>query len=166
MTVQEIQKLFAYNAWATNRLFEALAHVPEASYKRDLKSSHNSLHGTVTHMVAAEKIWLSRLIKKPEAALMTGQESPSLQSLKAVWEDVAAHIARFVSKLDDKALGNNLEYFTTEGKKFTNSMNQILLHIINHSSYHRGQVAALMRQIGMEPVNTDLIAFFRLTAAD
>ncbi len=161
MTIQEIQKLFAYNAWATNRMFEALARIPETDYKRNLKSSHGSLHGTATHLVAAEKIWLSRLVKKPETALMTEQEAPSLQVLKKTWEDIAARTARFVSKLDDNSLESSLEYVTTEGQKFTNSLVQILQHVINHSSYHRGQVASMMRQVGAEPVNTDLITFFR-----
>jgi uncharacterized damage-inducible protein DinB len=163
MTIQEIRKLFAYNAWATNRMFEALARIPARDYKRDLKASYGSLHGTATHMVGAEKIWLSRLVKKPEAALMTEQDAPSLQSLKTTWEDVAARTARFVSRLDDKALGGSLEYVPTEGKKFTNEVQQILQHLVNHSSYHRGQIASMMRQIGAEPAHTDLIAFFRLT---
>jgi uncharacterized damage-inducible protein DinB len=161
MTMQEIRKLFAYNAWATNRMFDALARIPETDYKRNLKSSHGSLHGTASHMVAAEKIWLSRLVKKPETALLTEQDAPSLQSLKKTWEDIAARTARFLSKLEDSSLEIITEYVTTEGKKFTNSLVQILQHVINHSSYHRGQVAGMMRQVGAEPVNTDLITFFR-----
>jgi uncharacterized damage-inducible protein DinB len=161
MTIQEIRKLFAYNAWATNRMFEALARIPEADYKRNLKSSHGSLQGTATHLVAAEKIWLSRLVKKPEPALMTREDAPSLQSLKKTWEDVAARTARFVSSLEDSSLEGDLEYVTTEGKNFTNSLVQILQHVVNHSSYHRGQIAGMMRQVGAEPVHTDLIAFFR-----
>jgi uncharacterized damage-inducible protein DinB len=161
MTIQEIRKLFAYNAWATNRMFDALTRIPEADYRHDLKSSHRSLHGTATHLVAAEKIWLSRLVKKPETALTTEQDAPSLQLLKKTWEAIAARTARFVSKLDDNSLEGSLEYVTTEGKKFTNSLVQILQHVINHSSYHRGQVAAMIRQVGAEPINTDLITFFR-----
>lgn len=164
MIIQEVRRLYAFNAWATNRVFEALALVPKADYKRDLKASFGSLHGTMIHLVAAEKIWLSRLAGKPESALMTGRESPSLESLKSVWEEVAARTARFLSRLDDEGLGKNLEYVTTEGKKFTNGVQQILEHIVNHSSYHRGQIAAMMRQVGAEPVNTDMITFYRHTA--
>jgi uncharacterized damage-inducible protein DinB len=161
MKIQEMQRMFAYNAWATDRTFDALARLSDPDYRRNLKSSHGSLHGTATHLVAAEKIWLSRLVGKPDTALMTEQDSPSMQSLKQTWEEIAAKIARFISKLDDNSLENRLEYATTEGKKFTNTLGQILLHIVNHSSYHRGQIASMMRQIGAEPVNTDMIAFFR-----
>jgi uncharacterized damage-inducible protein DinB len=164
MTSQEMCKLFAFNAWATNRTFEALARVPEAVYQRDLKTSFGSLHGTMTHLVAAEKLWLSRLVGKPESALAIRHDVPSLESLKSMWEDVAARMARFVGRLDDGALAKDLEYVSTEGKRFTNVLQQILQHIINHSTYHRGQVAAMIRQIGLEPVNTDLITFYRHSA--
>jgi uncharacterized damage-inducible protein DinB len=164
MTVQEIQRLCAFNAWATNRVFEALGRISKDDYRRDLKASFGSLHGTMTHLVAAERLWLSRLTGKPESAMMAEPEVPSLETLKKVWEDAAARTARFVSRLDDRALGKSLEYVTTEGKTHANSVQQILQHVVNHSSYHRGQIASMLRQLGGEPVNTDMIAFFRHTA--
>jgi uncharacterized damage-inducible protein DinB len=164
MNIQEMKKLFAYNAWANNRVFEALSKIGEDEYTRDLKSSHGSLGETIVHMVAAEKIWLSRLVGKPEDSLMAPQDAPMLQSLKPIWEQVAAGMARFLAKLDDRSLQRDVEYTTTEGRKYSNSNEQILQHVVNHSSYHRGQIASMMRQVGAEPVNTDLIVFFRHTA--
>ncbi len=164
MNIQELKRLFAYNAWADNRVFEALAKVPEAEYLRDLKSSHGSLGGTMAHLVGVEKLWLSRLIGKPENSILRLQDAPTLKQLKSAWEDVAARMARFLVKLDNKSLQQAVSYTTTEGEKFSNSNQQILQHVVNHSSYHRGQIAAMMRQAGAEPLNTDLIAFFRHTA--
>jgi len=164
MTTQEIKKLFAYNAWANSRVFEALSRIPETEYLRDMKSSYASLGATMVHLVGAEKIWLSRLVGKPEASLIGLRDAPTLQSLKSVWEDVAARMARFLAKLDDGGLQKQVAYTTTEGTRFSNSNGQILQHIVNHSSYHRGQIAAMMRQAGAEPANTDLIVFFRHTA--
>ena len=164
MRIQEIKKLYAFNNWATNRIFETLDHVSDLDYKRNLKASCGSLHGTLTHIVAAEKIWLSRLTGKPETGLLTEHEVPTLQSLKAVWEDVAARMARLLAKLDDEALQGKLNYVTTSGESFTNTYAQVLQHIVNHASYHRGQIAVLMRQLDLVPVGTDMIAFFRHTA--
>jgi uncharacterized damage-inducible protein DinB len=164
MTIQEMKKLFAYNAWANNRVFEALSKISETEYLRDLKSSYPSLAATMVHLVGAEKIWLSRLVGKPESSLIGLQDAPTLKDLKSTWEDVAARMARLLAKLDDASLQKEIAYTSTEGAKFSNSNQQILLHVLNHSSYHRGQVAAMMRQVGAEPVNTDLIAFFRHTA--
>ena len=164
MTIQETRKLFAFNAWANNRVFETLRDLPESEYKQDLKTSFGTIHATMTHLVAAEKIWLSRLAGKPETALMTDQDTPSVESLKSAWEDIAARMARFLAKLDDGKLQEELSYVTTEGKEYRNTLQQILQHIVNHSSYHRGQIAGMLRQVGAKAANTDLITFYRLTA--
>jgi uncharacterized damage-inducible protein DinB len=164
MKMQEIKKLFAFNNWATNRIFEALSHVPDPDYKKNMQASYGSLRGTLAHVVAAEKIWLSRLTGKPETVLMTEQEAPTLQALKSVWEEVAGRMAKFVAKLDDEALEIDLHYGTTSGETVTNTYVQVLQHIVNHASYHRGQITVLMRQLGFQPVHTDMIAFFRHTA--
>jgi uncharacterized damage-inducible protein DinB len=164
MTPQEIKSLFAYNSWATNRVFESLIKVPEVDYRRDLKSSHGGIHGTLTHLVGAEKIWLSRWIGKPETSLMSEKEVPSLAALKEIWEDVAARTAKFISRLDDEKLLSTFEFTTMQGKTLTHVYQHALQHLVNHSTYHRGQIAALMRQVGAQPIGTDLIAFCRLTA--
>jgi uncharacterized damage-inducible protein DinB len=164
MTIQEIKKLFAYNAWANNQVFEALSKIPESEYLRDLKSGHASLGGMMVHLIGAEKIWLSRLVGRPETSLIGLQDAPTLKLLKRTWEDVAARMARLLAKRDDRSLQREVAYTTTDGAEFSNSSQQILQHVVNHSSYHRGQIAAMMRQVGAEPANTDLIAFFRHTA--
>ncbi len=164
VTNQEIKVLYAYNAWATNRVFEALAEVPEELCMVDLKASHGGIHGAMTHLIAAEKIWVSRWEGKPEASLLLARDVPSLAALKQIWEDVASRTARFVAKLDDRKLQSSFEYTSTEGKRYTHTYQQTLQHLVNHSTYHRGQIAILMRQVGAQPVATDLIDFYRRTA--
>jgi uncharacterized damage-inducible protein DinB len=164
MKVQQIKMLFAYNAWATNRVFESLAPLPEEPYRKDLRASHGGIHGTLTHLVGAEKLWLSRWIGKPELTLIQAGEISGLSALKEIWEDVASRTARFVARLDDEKASSQFEYTTTEGKRHTSVYWQTLQHLVNHSTYHRGQIAALMRQVGAEPVGTDLIAFYRHAA--
>lgn len=119
MTAAEIRFLFAYNSWATNRVFESLIKVPENDYRRDLKSSHGGIHGTLTHLVGAEKIWLSRWIGKPETSLLSEKEVPSLAALKEIWEDVAARTAKFLAKIDDEKLLSTFDFTTTQGKTIT-----------------------------------------------
>ncbi len=164
MTPQEIRTLFAYNAWATSRIFEALKDMPEEKYAIDLKAGHGGIQSTMTHLVAAEKIWLSRLTGNPETVMLSEKDAPSLRALKAIWEDVAERTARFVAELDDKKLSSTFEMSTTRGKKYTHVYQDALQHLVNHSTYHRGQIAVLMRQVGAQPVGTDLIAYYRVTA--
>ncbi len=164
MTSQEIRTLFAYNAWATNRIFEALKGLPEDQFTMDLRASHGGIRGALTHLVAAEKIWLSRLSGNPESTMISEKDTPSLSALKELWEDVAERTAKFIAELDDKKLSSTFEMTTTRGKKYTHFYQDALQHLVNHSTYHRGQIAVLMRQVGAQPVGTDLIAFYRLTA--
>jgi len=65
MTLQEIKAMTAYNSWATNKIFEAVEALPDEEAMRDMKSSHKSIHGTLTHLVGAEKMWLSRMSEHP-----------------------------------------------------------------------------------------------------
>ncbi len=164
MTTQDIKLLFAYNSWATNRYFDALESIPKETLVRDTQASHKSLQGTLAHLVGAEKIWLSRWVGKPETKGLSKADAPTLRSLKEIWEDVSARIARFISRLDDAKLQSSFEYANLKGTMYTNTLQQTLQHVVNHSSYHRGQLAVLMRQLGLQPVNTDLIQFYRLTA--
>ena len=161
MTKDDIRLLFAYNAWANNRIFDALARLPEEDYRRDLKSSHGGIHGALTHIVGAEKVWFSRWTGKTEAALLKPVEVQSLQDLRAIWEKVAAGTAKYAGRLTEEMMEEDFEYTNTRGERFKHPLLHSLLHVVNHSSYHRGQITSMMRQVGTEPVNTDLIMFYR-----
>ena len=164
MNLQEIKLLHAYNAWATNRIFDALASVPEEDLVKDMKSSHRSILGTVAHMVAAEKIWLSRLAGQPDANLMTLAEMPTLSDARTTWEKTGYAIAKFLSSMSDKKLQETFTMTTSSGQTFTYVYFQAIQHVVDHSSYHRGQVITLMRQLGHTPPSTGMIGFYRETA--
>lgn len=163
MTLQEIKLLFAYNAWANDRVFEALASVPEEDYRKDLKGSHGGIEGTLRHLVGAEKIWLSRWVGQPETTFLQPSDVPTLAAMKALWERIAHETVAFVGKMNDKKLQQVVTITNLEGKKFSHSYQQMFQHIVNHSTYHRGQITTLMRQVGAKPVDTDLIIFYRQT---
>lgn len=164
MKLMDVKQLFAYNAWATNRIFDAVAAVPKEQYFRDMQSSFGGIHGTLTHLVGAEKIWLSRWAGQPQPALIKADEVAALADLKTIWETVGRETARFVATFNDKKLQDTITYATLKGDRYTNSFTQMFQHVVNHSSYHRGQVVTLLRQLGAKPVSTDLILFLRQTA--
>lgn len=161
MTLADIRELYSYNAWAMNRIFDAVAQIPADLYMRDLKSSHGGVHGTLTHLVAAEKIWLSRWTGHPEKTLLQAREVPALRDLKTIWEHVNTERERFLDTLTESSLGDKFSMTTTKGDRYVHTYAQMMQHLVNHSSYHRGQVASLMRQLGCVPHSTDLIAYYR-----
>jgi len=163
MTASFIRDLFAYNSWANGKQLDTLATVPEELYLRDLKSSCGGLHGTMLHIVFAQQVWFLRWIGQPiDAALRTSKSSPTLASVRDAWNRIDGDTARFLSsKLSDDLLSSNFEMRNLKGDSFVHSYGDSMVHLVNHSSYHRGQVAGMIRQLGFTPPGTDYILFTR-----
>jgi uncharacterized damage-inducible protein DinB len=164
MTLAEIRTLHAYNSWADNLVFEALSEMPGEQYMKDLRTSHGGIHGTMVHLVGAEKIWLERFHGAPKA-LLSENPPKSLAELRSVWEQVGYDTAKWIGSMTDRKLGETFTMTTLSGQTYTHIFWQAYQHLVNHSSYHRGQVVAMMRQLGAKPPVTDLIRFYRETGA-
>ncbi|MFN0158109.1 MAG: DinB family protein [Bacteroidota bacterium] len=163
MTLQEIKTLHAYNSWANNRIFDTLAGLSAEQYMEDMKSSHGGIHGTLVHTVGAEKVWLERFQGAPQPFL-TADGLRSLVEVRVVWEKVGFDTAKWLGGMSDKKLGETFTMTTLKGDVFTHVFWQAFQHVVNHSSYHRGQIITMLRQMGIKPVSTDLILFYRETA--
>lgn len=164
MTLQEVKLLLAYNAWANNRVFEAVETVSADDFLRDLKTGHRDIHGTLTHMVAAEKIWLSRMMGTPEKDMVAPADVPALADVKALWEKTGYAMAKFLGGLSDKKLQDMFTMTVASGRTYTHRIWHGFQHVVDHSSYHRGQIAVLMRQLGYTPAAMGMMAFHRETA--
>jgi uncharacterized damage-inducible protein DinB len=164
MTPQEIRQLVAFNRWANERFFEALSQLSAEQYGRDLQSSHGGVHGTLAHIVGAEKGWLRRWLRQPETASAALSQTHSLAELRAYWEGVCDEMSQFLATLDDRKLQETLTTTTPTGA-YTSPYWQMIHHVVDHSSYHRGQIVTMLRQLGMTPPSTGLIRFYRDAAA-
>jgi uncharacterized damage-inducible protein DinB len=164
MTLQELKLLHAFNSWATQRIFDSLAAVPPDVLMADLKASHGSMFGTLRHLVAAEKIWLSRWVGKPDRKMLTPEEAPDLPALKRIWEEVGYETARWLGTMTDKGLQETFSMTNVRGETLTQILWQAFQHVVDHSTYHRGQIITLLRQSGITPPATSLILFYRETA--
>jgi len=163
MTLHETKTLHAYNSWADNRIFDALESLPEEQYLRDLKSSHGGLHGTMIHLVGAEKIWLERFRGEAQPFL-TKDPPPTLAALRKIWEDVGYQTAKWLGMMTDQKLAGTFAMKTLKGETQTHVFWQAFQHLVNHSSYHRGQIVTMLRQTGAPPPVTDMILFYRETS--
>lgn len=160
MTLQELKTLHAYNSWASNRVFDRLATMPTDQYLQEMNASHGSIHATLIHLVGAEKVWLERFHGAAQPFLA---ENPpkSLAELKNVWEKVGFDTAKWLGAQSDKSLQGTFTTKTLNGETFTYVLWQAFQHVVNHSTYHRGQIITMMRQHGVQPPGTDLIMFYR-----
>ena len=159
--MNEFLELFDYNAWAHRTLFEAVALLPDEQYFRDLKSSYGGVHGTLCHVVWAEQLWLHRWLVKPNPAVPQGTDLKSLAEVRRRWEDVEAERGRFVRGLREVDLDDTRLVKPSSGGEYVHTFRQMFRHFVNHSSYHRGQIVTLLRQLGAKPPSTDLILYYR-----
>lgn len=162
MTLQEAKTLHAYNSWANNRIFNAVEQLPAEQYLKDMKSSHGGIHGTLVHMVGAEKVWVERFNANPQPFLKA-TEIHNAAELYKIWEKAGYETAKWLGVMNDKKLHQKFEAKALSGNVFSQTYWQAFQHMINHSSYHRGQVVTMLRQLDAKPVSTDLILFYRET---
>jgi len=159
--LSEFRELFAYNAWANRQLFDAADALPGDLYQRDLKSSHGGIHGTLAHIVWAEHLWLNRWLTKPNPAVAQGKDLRTAADVRARWEEIEAERGRFLSQLTEAQLMDTRLVKPSTGGQYLHTFSQMFQHTVDHSSYHRGQVVTLLRQLGIVPPVTGLIVFYR-----
>jgi len=159
--LNEFVELFAYNAWANRQVFDAAAALPADLYVRDLKSSHGGIHGTLAHIVWAEHLWLNRWLKKPNPAVAQGKDLHTAAEVRARWEEIEAERGAFLAQLSEAQMEETRAVKPSTGGEYQHTFGQMFRHTLDHSSYHRGQVVTLLRQVGVVPPVTGLIFFYR-----
>ena len=161
MTADETRELFGYNSWANRLLFDAAATLSDELYHRDLKSSFGGIHGTLAHIVWAEQLWLCRWLGRSNPAVPQGRDLGSLAAVRARWEEVEAERRAFLHGLSDAGLAETRTVKPSTGGEFRHSFAEMVRHVVDHSSYHRGQVVTMLRQVGVAPPTTGLIYYYR-----
>jgi uncharacterized damage-inducible protein DinB len=159
MTIDNIRTLYAYNSWANHRVLDACAPLDSAKLTQNLHSSFPSVRDTLAHIMLAEWLWLERWLGRSPA--FPSENFPDLASIRARWQKIETDLNAFVQKLSAADLDRVVEYKNTKGNAFSNPMWQMLQHLVNHGTYHRGQITTMLRQLGATPSITDLIAFYR-----
>jgi uncharacterized damage-inducible protein DinB len=161
--IGEIQELYTYNRWATSRILEATSALTDEQYRRDLGNSFPSVSDTLLHIVTSEWIWLSRWEGTSPRGMPAEWNNISHEQLRAVWTSVQERQSAFLDSLTEPQLDAPISYTSTAGQPFTSLLWQMLRHVVNHSTYHRGQLTTMLRQLGAGTISTDLILFFRVT---
>jgi uncharacterized damage-inducible protein DinB len=158
MTKKEIQLLFNYDQWADLKLLEVIAKLNGEQYKKDLGSSFNGIHGTLLHILSADRVWLDRWTGKIPV-LLKAENFPTVEVVKKQWDTYQFEVDNLLRSLSEEKLNEPLEYTNFKGDTYAYPLCQQMQHKINHSTYHRGQVVTMLRQLGVDAVSTDIIKF-------
>ena len=162
MSYEALLTLLDYHYWARDRMLEAVARIPPLAFHRDLGNSFGSIRGTLVHLVSAEWIWCSRWEGQGPSAHLAPEDFGTVQDIRVRWEEEEARIRGFVHGLGADGIRREFEYGPLEGGSTRSVFWQMLQHVVNHASYHRGQVTTMLRQLGAEPPpSQDLIMFYR-----
>jgi len=163
MTVDEMRELVAYTEWATAKLLEALRLVPDAARRRRDDSAFGSLHGTFAHIVGAEWVWLERWNGRAPATPAAWVGEASFDGLVQHLDEIQRGRAAYLSALKPTDLAAPIAYRTFAGMEAANPIGDLIKHVVNHGSYHRGQLSMQLRQLGAKAPSTDYIAWLRET---
>ncbi len=159
MTPNEARELFAYDAWAMARVFSAAEALTADELQAPSASSFPSVRATLGHIVGAQWVWLRRWLGESPAAQPPWAQAASLSDLKAQLATVDTEREAFFSGLTDAAIEQPVAYRNFRGDAFNDRLSGLIRHVINHSSYHRGQLATQLRQLGKVPQATDLVMY-------
>jgi len=159
---QILTELSTYNIWANQLIFDAINQLPEEQQKQELPSSFKSLYKTVLHMLDAQSIWWQRM-KLQERIIRPSEDftgnmkelSNNLLHQNRQWNE-------WVNNANDHQLQHVFHYQNTKKEQFKQPIFQMLVHVFNHETYHRGQLVNLLRQLGVDKIPaTDFIAWSR-----
>ncbi len=161
MTPEEMKTLYDYNAWANRREMDAASALTNEQFTKQLGSSFSSVRDTLAHIFGAEWIWLERFQGRSPASLPDVAQYADLPSLRAAWLEHEARLLGFVGGLKQEDLNRVMEYKTLKFGTYSNPLWQSMQHLVNHGTYHRGQITTMLRQLGAQPILTDLMHFYR-----
>ncbi len=166
MTIDDIQLLYEYDRWANNRVLQSVASLSTEQFTRDLGGSFRSVRDTLLHIIAGEWIWLAYWKESSDSSallvdlrrqrdnLFNPVAFVDVAAVRARWAEVEQQQVQFVNSLTNESLKRMLHARETQL-----SLAHLMQHLANHSSYHRGQIALMLRQFEAEPVATDFHVF-------
>jgi uncharacterized damage-inducible protein DinB len=161
LTMDDAARLIDYTIWANHRAMRAAATLSSDDFKRELGSSHGGVRGTLVHTMGAEWIWLERWKGLSPTRRLDEAEFADVLALRERWTVIEEHRASWLASLKEGALAETIHYTTLDRRSFDAPLWQLVQHVANHSTYHRGQVITLLRILGARAVATDMVAWDR-----
>lgn len=162
MTFDELINLADYNYWARDRLLDAVSALTPEQFTRDLGNSFSSVRDTIAHICDAEFIWLSRWRGEQPLGFRNPDRIPDVAAARREWAELEAKMREVLDKLGPEGVQRTFEYKDMRGAARSDAFWQMLQHVVNHGSYHRGQVTTMLRQLGAQPAKSmDLIMYYR-----
>jgi uncharacterized damage-inducible protein DinB len=161
MNLRDLRTLVDYHYWARDRMLDAVAALTPDQLTRDMGGSFRSVRDTVAHLYAAEWAWCSRWNGVSPTAFPADMPA-DVAAIRARWSELESNVRAVLDRMGERGVDQVIEYKMISGDARASIFWQMLQHVVNHASYHRGQVTTMLRQLGAAPPQSmDLITFYR-----
>ena len=159
MNKQDMLFLYKYNQWSTAKILGAATGLTQDQFLAPADFPHGGLRGTLVHALFAEWIWRNRWEGTSPTHRLKPEDFPTFESLHARWLEEEKLLLAFVENLTDEKLQSSFNYLSTEGKPNTRILWQAMAHMVNHSTQHKTEAAAILTGFGHSPGDIDMIWF-------
>lgn len=161
MTKNYFIQLADYNIWANNIVHSWLNKINDEQWEQPVVSSFTSIAATALHIAGAETVWSDRLDNVAAPVWLPAVFKGSKKEILDVWNKASQSLKSFIENFDEIKLQDTVSFIRPDGNTYKLTHYQIFGHVFNHSSYHRGQIVTLLRQVGFTDVrSTDLSTYF------
>ena len=153
-----LQTHLAYTKWASSKLIDIAAQLPEEQLTRDFQTADRSVLGTLVHTFQGDRIWWARVTNSPLAGFRLDSDY-QLSTIQNDWPALLDRWQEVGASLTDENAQRIVEYTRLNGAQFSQPLWEIILHVVNHGTHHRGQVSGFLRAMGHTPPPLDLLYF-------
>ena len=161
MTKDYFKEIAEYNLWANNIVCTWLQQITDEQWNKEVISSFNSIQETVLHIISAERAWLERFKKNPQTVWIQSSFEGTKDDHIKLWKETSEELKNFIDAFDENNLTTNLDFKRLNGEAYSMPYYQLFAHVVNHGTYHRGQLVTMLRQVGFTNVSsTDLSGFY------
>jgi len=160
MTITDLEVLYDYGYWANKRLFGAISQLTPEQFTQPVAGSYGSIRNTMVHVMSAEAGWLDRCGGPKRGPRLNPDDFPTVGSVVQAWSRVEQNVREFLASLKDEDVTRTVEYVMDGSEKRSMPLGELMQHAANHGVHHRGQVALLLRLLGLAPGNFDLVFYY------
>ncbi len=159
--ISVLQQMFDYSYWARDAQLAACAGLTREQFVKPLGSSFSSVRDTLAHLVAVEWLWLERWRGRSpaaqEAAGFAPATFPDIHAVRQRWAAAERNMKEYLAGVTEGVLLQTVSYLNLKGEPWSYPLWQTVWHLINHQTYHRGQITTMLRQLGTQPPQIDFL---------
>lgn len=160
MSVEYIQTIYRYNAWANERILNASQSLSSDQFMASVGASFPSVRDTLVHTMGGQWVWLSRWQGSSPGALPGPADFPDLKSIREAWQEIETGTRTFVDHLGPGQLPATVAYVDTRGEPHAFPLWQLMVHQVNHATQHRSEIAAMLTSFGHSPGGMDMLLYY------